>query len=946
MKYNHKKIETKWQKFWQKNEVYKTQDNKEKPKYYILDMFPYPSGAGLHVGHPKGYIATDIIARMKMMQGHNVLHPMGWDAFGLPAENYAIKNKVHPRKAVENNVKVFKEQLQKIGFTYDWSREVNTTDKDYYKWTQWTFLKMFEKGLAYESEEPIIWCPSCQTGLAMEDLEDGKCERCSSEIERKPMRQWVLKITDYAERLLNDLDKLDKWPDSIREMQRHWIGKSEGAEVKFSIANSQSTINVFTTRADTLFGATFMVLAPEHPLVQEITTKENKKQVEKYIKQASGKSDLERAELQKDKSGVFSGAYAINPVNNKEIPIWIADYVLMNYGTGAIMAVPAHDERDFEFALKYDLPIEQVISPMFVDPINPPQDGFKEVCRDTVLAFLRDKNTGKYALLDWHGTLEGITTTIMGGIDDGETPEDAARKEISEEAGLENVKLIKKSRWITDAKYCASHKKENRHAKAYGLLFEVDNLKQQKDIPTEESAKHTLYWVSEKEVVDKLVPIHQKFVWLQILEETALAGDGHLINSAEFDGLEVNESIKKITSWLEKKKIGQAKIQYKLQDWVFSRQRYWGEPIPIIHCEKCGPVAVPEKDLPVELPDVKSYEPTGTGESPLAGIDEWVNVKCPKCGGSGKRETNTMPQWAGSNWYYLRYIDPDNDKALVDKEKEKYWSPIDFYVGGAEHATRHLIYSRFWHKFLFDIKAVSYDEPFTRLQNVGLIMSEDGRKMSKRWNNVINPDDIIKEYGADALRAYEMFMGPFNQAATWDTNGLRGVKKFLDKVWSLGSKESKDDSQEVVTLLHKTIRKVTGDIETMDFNTAISQMMIFVNKIQTTGCSQQTFKTFLQVLSPFAPHVCEELWSNIGEKQSIFLSEWPKYDEKLIIENVVEIPVQINGKVRVKLQVAPDIPEAELKKLVLADEQVQRYLEDKELKKFIYVKGRLVSLVV
>ena len=801
-KFDHKKIDKKWQKFWADNETHKTQDDAKKPKYYILDMFPYPSGVGLHVGHPKGYIATDIMARMKMMQGFNVLHPMGWDAFGLPAENYAIKNKVHPREAVEKNVEVFKEQLHRIGFTYDWDREVNTTDPSYYKWTQWAFIKMFEKGLAYESTEPIIWCPSCKTGLAMEDLEGGKCERCGSEVEKKPLRQWVLKITDYADRLLSDLDTLDKWPEPIKEMQRNWIGKSEGAEIDFNVQTPMTKqtnlkIKVFTTRPDTLFGATFMVLAPEHPLVEKITVEKQKKEVEKYVKQAAAKSDLERAELQKDKSGIFTGAYAINPANKKEIPIWVADYVLMNYGTGAIMAVPAHDERDYDFAKKYDIEIVEV---------------------------------------------------IKGG-------------DIKKEA-------------YTDSE------------------------------------------------------------------------NGEMVNSDQFNGMEVKACVKEIVELLNKDKLGKPAVNYKLQDWVFSRQRYWGEPIPIIHCEKCGAVPVPEKDLPVELPDVKSYEPTGTGESPLAAIEEWVNVKCPKCGGTGKRETNTMPQWAGSNWYYLRYMDPHNDKALVDKKIEKYWSPVDFYVGGAEHATRHLIYSRFWHKFLFDIGVVSNEEPFDRFQNVGLIMAEDGRKMSKRWNNVVNPDEVIDEYGADAFRTYEMFMGPFDQAVTWDANGLRGVRKFLDKVEAVKVKDDKEVNKEVITLLHKTIKKVSEDINSMDFNTAISQMMIFVNKVSAEGCSNQTQKSFLQLLSPFAPHLAEELWSKLGEKESIFLSAWPKFDEKLIVDEEIEMPIQINGKVRDKLMVPTDISDDELEKLALASEKVQKFLDGAKPKKVIYVKGRLLSIVV
>ena len=697
--YNHKEIEKKWQREWEKSGLYKTKEEKKKKKYYILDMFPYPSGAGLHVGHPKGYIATDVFARMKMMQGYNVLHPMGWDAFGLPAENYAIENKVHPRVATEKNIKVFKNQLLKLGFTYDWGREINTTDPDYYKWTQWIFLRMFKKGLAYESREPINWCPSCQTGLANEDLENGKCERCGSEIERKPMRQWVLKITDYADRLLNDLEKLPDWEESIKEMQRNWIGRSEGATVRFSVIASEAKqsnerdnkLEVFTTRPDTLFGCTYMVVAPEHELIKKLSPPgrdgevriKNLKEVKKYVEQARRKSDLERTELQKEKTGVkLEGLMAINPVNNKEIPIFVADYVLMGYGTGAIMAVPAHDKRDWEFAKKYNLPIAEV---------------------------------------------------LKGG-----------------------------------------------------------------DVNKE-----------------------------------AFTSDGSHVNSEFLNGLDKKESLGKIIKWLEKNKVGKKAVNYKLKDWVFSRQRYWGEPIPIIHCSKCGAVAVPEKDLPVKLPEVKNYEPTGTGESPLANIKDWVNTKCPKCGGPGKRETNTMPQWAGSSWYWLRYIDPENKKALVDKKKEKYWSPVNFYVGGAEHATRHLIYARFWHKFLFDIGAVNYPEPFTRLQHVGLILAEDGRKMSKRWGNVINPDEVVEKYGADSMRVYEMFMGPFSGACVWSTNGLIGARKFLEKAVKLKTKieKVKGDSG-LSNLLHKTIKKVGEDIEEFKLNTAVSAMMILANEME------------------------------------------------------------------------------------------------------------------
>jgi leucyl-tRNA synthetase len=799
--YNHKEIEKKWKKNWEKSGLYKTRETVDKPKYYVLDMFPYPSGAGLHVGHPKGYIATDIVGRMKMMQGYNVLHPMGWDAFGLPAENYAIKNKVHPSVATAENVATFKKQLGLLGFTYDWDREVNTTNPKYYKWTQWIFLQMFKKGLAFESFAPINWCPSCQTGLANEDLDGGKCERCGSEIERKPMRQWVLKITDYAEKLLSGLGELKEWPEHIKKMQSDWIGKSEGALVDFAIKNSEEKLQIFTTRPDTLFGATYMVIAPEHPFVKNNWDKiSNQKEVEKYLEQTKSKSDLERTELQKEKTGVeLKGVKAINPVSGDELPIFAADYVLYSYGTGAIMSVPAHDERDFEFAKKYNLPIVEVVS---------------------------------------------------GG----------------------NV------------------------------------------------------------------------------NEKAFCEDGMVINSKFLNGLKTAEAKTKMISYLEEKNIGEKKIQYKLRDWVFSRQRYWGEPIPLIKCEKDGWVAVPEDQLPLELPKVKNYEPSGTGESPLATITDWVNTTCHKCGGAAKRETNTMPQWAGSCWYYLAYtMEKDSDgNYFWNKEKINYWNPIDLYVGGAEHATRHLIYARFWHKFLFDIGAVGSSEPFTRLQNVGLILAEDGRKMSKRWNNVINPNEVVEEYGADAMRLYEMFMGPFDQPCAWSTKGVVGVRRFLERVWALSDRVNNEtqENDRFVALLHQTIKKVSEDIEAMRFNTAIAKLMTLVNEVGQGEISKQTFSILLKLLSPFAPHLAEELWSQLGNPGSIFESAWPQYDSDLAKDEEITLVVQVNGKLRDTLVVSAEIGEADAKDLALKSEKIQKWLEGKEPKKVIYIKGKLVSVVI
>ncbi len=810
--YNHKEVEKKWKKIWEKSGIYKTKEESGKPKYYVLDMFPYPSGAGLHVGHPKGYIATDIVGRMKMMQGFNVLHPMGWDAFGLPAENYAIKNKVHPSVATGENVATFKKQLGLLGFTYDWDREVNTTDPKYYKWTQWIFLQLFKKGLAYESFAPINWCPSCQTGLANEDLDNGKCERCGSEIERRPMRQWVLKITDYAEKLLDGLDKLPLWPEHIKKMQSDWIGRSEGALVDFKIKDSHEVLKIFTTRPDTLFGATYMVVAPEHPLVtQNLQNFSNKKSVQEYLDQAKSKSDLERTELQKEKTGVeLKGLKAINPLSGDELPVFVADYVLYGYGTGAIMAVPGHDERDFEFAKKYKLPIIDVVL-----PVNEKGD----------------------------------------------------------------------------------------------VVFDGDS----KDEPFTEN--------------------------------------GVAVNSDFINNLPTIEAKKKMIEYLQEKGLGQKKVQYKLRDWVFSRQRYWGEPMPLVHCEKDGWIPVPENQLPLELPKVKNYEPSGTGESPLATIIDWVNTTCPQCGGPAKRETNTMPQWAGSCWYYLAYTMPKDADGNYDWDKKKinYWNPIDLYVGGAEHATRHLIYARFWHKFLFDIGAVANEEPFTRLQNVGLILAEDGRKMSKRWNNVINPDQVVEEYGADAMRLYEMFMGPFDQPCAWSTKGVVGVRRFLERIWALAEKISDKaiSDKKLTAQLHQTIKKVSEDIEAMRFNTAISCMMQLSNEMgKAESISKEDFCVLLKLLSPFAPHMTEELWNEVGNKESIFESAWPQYYAALAKDEEITLAVQINGKLRDTLTVSADITEEHARNTALASEKIQKWLEGKEPKKVIYVKGKLISIVL
>lgn len=763
MSFNHQEIEKKWQGYWEENKTFRTPDETEKPKFYALDMFPYPSGAGLHVGHPEGYTATDILSRMKRMQGYNVLHPMGWDAFGLPAEQYALDTGNSPAEFTEHNINTFRNQIKSLGFSYDWDREVNTTDPNYYKWTQWIFLKLFEKGLAYVDEVPVNWCPALGTVLANEEIIDGKSERGGHPVERRPMRQWMLKITAYGDRLLEDLDELD-WPESLKDMQRNWIGRSEGAEVHFNIDGTDEKFTVFTTRPDTLFGATYCVLAPEHALVAEITTAEQKEAVEAYINAVKMKSDLERTELAKEKTGVFTGAYAVNPVNGEKLPIWIADYVLATYGTGAVMAVPAHDERDYEFASVFNLPMKEV---------------------------------------------------VKGG-----------------------------------------------------------------DITKE-----------------------------------VYTGDGAHVNSAFLDGLNKEEAIAKMIEWLEVTSAGNQKVTYRLRDWLFSRQRYWGEPIPVIHWEDGTMTAVKEEELPLVLPKTENIRPSGTGESPLANIDEWVNVVDPETGKKGRRETNTMPQWAGSCWYYLRYIDPNNSEALVDPEKVKQWLPVDIYIGGAEHAVLHLLYARFWHKVLYDIGVVPTKEPFQQLFNQGMILGENNEKMSKSKGNVVNPDDIVASHGADTLRLYEMFMGPLDASIAWSENGLDGARRFLDRVWrlfvqdngELSEKITDAPNKELEKAYHQTVKKVTEDYAELRFNTAISQMMVFINDAyKAETLPREYVEGFVKMIAPVAPHIGEELWSKLGYNETITYASWPTFDESKLVEDEVEIVVQVMGKVRAKLTMSKD----------------------------------------
>lgn len=803
MSFNHHDIEKKWQDFWKENHTFKATEDDDKEFFYALDMFPYPSGQGLHVGHPEGYTATDIVSRMKRSQGYNVLHPMGWDAFGLPAEQYALDTGNDPAEFTEKNIQTFKRQINSLGFSYDWDREINTTDPEYYKWTQWIFTKLMEHDLAYQAEVPVNWCPALGTVLANEEVIDGKSERGGHPVYRKPMKQWMLKITAYADRLLEDLEDVD-WPEHIKDMQRNWIGKSEGAEVTFAVKDSAESFSVFTTRPDTLFGATYAVLAPESDLVDKITTADQKEAIDAYRKEADKKSDLERTDLNKNKTGVFTGAYAINPVTEEEMPIWIADYVLASYGTGSIMAVPAHDERDFEFAQKYDLEIRPV--------------------------------------------LEGGDTT-----------------------------------------------------------------------------------------------------------KEAFVGDGKHINSGFINDMGLLEAIDTMIDYLEEKNIGERKTTYRLRDWLFARQRYWGEPIPVIHWEDGTTTTIPEEELPVILPKTTEIKPSGTGESPLANITDWVNVVDEETGMKGKRDTNTMPQWAGSSWYFLRFIDPHNTEMLADPEKLKKWLPVDLYIGGAEHAVLHLLYARFWHKFLFDLDLVPTKEPFQKLYNQGMILGENNEKMSKSKGNVVNPDDVVDKFGADTLRVYEMFMGPLDAAIAWSEEGLEGSRRFLDRVWRLFVDEDgklrdrittyNDKSLEVV--YHQTVKKVTEDYEELQFNTAISQLMVFTNAAyKAEGLPLEYVKGFIQLLAPVAPHLGEELWAKVtGTDESISYEPWPTFDETKLVQDEVTVVFQVNGKVRSKTQVSSSISKDDLEALAMEDERIQEYIDGKTVRKVIVVPGKLVNIV-
>ena len=934
------KIEQKWQKYWEENHTFEAKIDNNKEKYYYLVEFPYPSGAGLHVGHVRSYTALDVLARKKRMMGYNVLFPMGWDAFGAPAEQYAIKNHIHPSIAVKENIKTFKGQIQKLGISFDWSREFSTTDPEYYKWTQWQFLQFFKHGMAYKAKKNINWCPKCKTGLSNEDSSGGVCERCGSQVEQKEKEQWMLRMSDYAEELIDGLKDTD-FQERTKLAQINWIGKSTGAEVEFKLKQVEESLKVYTTRPDTLFGVTFMVVAPEHPYIDLYSGLiSNMNEVIDYREQANKKTEFERTQLVKDKTGVkLEGLSAINPVNGKEVPIYISDYVMMSYGTGAIMAVPAHDSRDYDFAKKFGIDIIQVLE----ETTGTRQEN--ETKKNSIVAIVYDEEKDKYLTINWGKN--GGRLFVGGTMKEEETPVECAIREIKEETGYSDITLVNTGFKINHH-YYAYNKDKYFDIEATPLLFKLNSDKQDNQ-NLDEDEKFEVEWVTkdiiEKEIMDEL---HKKS-FEYVNTPGAMCGDGIHINSDILNGLTKEEAINKIIAFLEEKNIGHKQTNYKLQDWIFTRQRFWGEPIPLVYCEKCGWVPVPEEDLPVLLPDVAEYEPTDDGESPLARIEEFVNTTCPCCGAPAKRETDTMPNWAGSSWYWLRYMDPHNDKEFVSQEALKYWGQVDWYNGGMEHATRHLLYARFWNQFLYNIGLVPNKEPFKIRASHGMILGEGGVKMSKSLGNVINPDDIVSKYGADTLRTYEMFIGDYEKEATWSEQGLIGCKRFLDKVIRVGEKvnENVEYSKELEKDIHKTVKKVSDDIDNSKFNTAISALMILLNKMEKmASISKKDYRTFLHLLNPIAPHLTEELNEMYQLGEPLCNSSWPSYEEDMLVDSEKEIAVQVNGKVRATIMVHVDDNDEDIKKKAMEAENVKRHIEGKEIVKVIVIKGKIVNIVV
>ncbi len=933
----NKKIEEKWQKYWDEHESFKAETGSDKKPYYILVEFPYPSGSGLHVGHVRSYTAQDAMARMMRMQGYNVLFPMGFDSFGAPAEQYAIKNHIHPKEAIAKNIVTFKNQMKTLGFSFDWNREFSTTDPEYYKWTQWQFLKFYEHDMAYKATVPVNWCPNCKTVLSNEDAAGGVCERCGTQVVQKEKSQWMLRMSDYAEDLLKGLDDTN-FAEKVKLGQINWIGKSIGAEIIFKVDGCNEEFTVFTTRCDTLFGATYCVLAPEHKLVDIITTEEHKKEVADYKHACSLKNDLERTELNKDKTGVFTGAYAINPVNNNKIPIYISDYVLASYGTGAIMAVPAHDERDYDFAIKFNIPIIQVLEEETGKKAN------NETKKNSIVAILYDEKNDKYLTINWHEL--GGRLFIGGTIKENETPLECAKREILEETGYENFELVHELSKINHH-YYAYNKDKYFNIESTGFLFKlIDNEKVEQNL--DEDEKFDIEWVTkeviEKEITDEL---HKK-TFEYAIKPGAMVGDGIHINSEFLNGLNKDEAIAKMLEFLEENKCGNKQVNYKMRDWIFSRQRFWGEPIPMIYCEKCGWVPMDEKDLPLLLPDVAEYEPTDTGESPLAKITDWVNTTCPKCGDAAKRETDTMPNWAGSSWYFLRFMDPHNTKEFAGMEAMKYWNKVDWYNGGMEHTARHLLYARFWVQFLYNIGLVPNKEMIWTRVSHGMVLGSDNQKMSKSKGNVINPDDIVKEFGADTLRTYELFMGDYELDCPWNTDSLKGCKRFLDKVIRLKDKviEENEYSKELETIINKSIKKVEYDLTHMGYNTAISTLMILTNKFEEQEhITKKDYHLLLTLLNPIAPHTTEELNEELGYKP-LCETSWPKYDEEKTIDKEKEIGVQVNGKTRAAIKVAIDEDIELTKEKALNENNVKKHIEGKEIIKIIVLPGRIVNIVV
>jgi len=952
-KYDHLSVEAKWQKIWEEQKIWQAPLKPATARAYVLDMFPYPSAQGLHVGHPEGYTATDIYCRYLRMTGVSVLHPMGWDAFGLPAENFAIKTGRQPREVTWENIDNFRRQIKSLGFSYDWSREINTADPAYYRWTQWLFLKLYERGLAYRKVAPVNWCPSCQTVLANEQVVNGQCERCHSQVEQRNMKQWFFKITAYADRLLNDLTGLD-WPASVIGMQQNWIGKSEGALVKFKILNSDLVVEIFTTRLDTIFGATYMVLAPEHPLLQQLAGQiTNWPEVQFYIEQTKRRTELERKAEAKDKTGIkLLGVQAINPANQQPIPIFIADYVLMSYGTGAIMAVPAHDERDWAFAQKFKLPIKRVVAPKFVatngdDAVKPEQEFVK---REAVCAVVRNPKDDTYLCLSWKNfPMHGFVT---GGIETGEDMVAAARREVYEETGYKNIRLVRDPQFVLHSLFYHRVKKQNRWARFHYLFFELEN-DERDPLAASEQALHEVIWKARTELKDFFSVVEGEFT-LNFLNnpDYIYTAKGVLHNSGIFDDLDSAAAIPKIAQAIGAK----LTTQYRLRDWLISRQRYWGAPIPIIYCQNCGEVPVPEKDLPVQLPEDVDFKPTG--ESPLQRSKIFHNVRCPKCQQPARRESDTMDTFVDSSWYWLRYCDPHNTEQAFDYDRVAQWCPVSCYVGGAEHAVLHLLYARFFTKALQDLGYLKFSEPFLKLRNQGLILGEDGQKMSKSRGNVVNPDDIVRDYGADTLRLYEMFMGPLEDVKPWSTSSIIGMRRFLEKVKNLSdsttSGELEASDKQIVELKQHTarvIKKVSGDIQSFSFNTALAALMELVNRLGSLrkvklSYKKESYRILLLLLYPFAPHITCELWEQSGYGGQIWEQAWPLYDATMLRSETVNIIVQINGKLRARLNCPSDSSQQQVVDLATTESVVAKYLVGQTIKKVIYIPGRLLNLVV